>query len=247
MAVSKRISLYTDEVQLTALLDQLRTNLSEGTRVAALKNIKDNKDWLISVKYSDTVEYLSNEIRPIVEAENQLILPKTSAPQRYNIHLDVRNIQTGSRDFTGRVEIDVQVRENTDKIIIHSKTQVIHELTVTSKDGLTEVSVFDYHLSPAADTLTIYFANDLAANSEIVVSIKYSTQLLVAASGFYLTSYLNNNQVRYLGATQFESTNARYAFPGYDEPRYKAVFELSITHDQSLHAIANTFGNEILK
>ena len=232
---------------MNTLFEQIEARLDETTKVAALKNIDDNRDWLLSNKYSETADFLSEQMRTVLDEENQLILPKTSQPQRYRLHLDTRNIHTGARDFTGEVLIDVLVNEDTDKIIIHSKTQVINELRVTNKDGLTEVSVFDYHLYPEADTLTIYFANALTTNSEIVVHIKYSTELLISSSGFYRTSYMINGQTRYLGATQFESTNARFAFPSYDEPRYKAIFELSITHDQSLHAIANTFGDEVLK
>lgn len=246
-AVSKRLVAYEDQVKLTALLDELEGKIAEGTREKALKNIDDNKVWRSGSRLQRIEEFSYYQVQALEEEKNQLILPKTSAPTYYRIHIDARNIHTGARDFTGHVEIDVLVKQNTEYILIHSKTQVIDELRVTSKDGLTDIPVLDHELYPAADTLIIYFFNELQANSEITVHVKYSTELPTFGSGFYRTSYTINNQVRYLGVTQFQPTGARYTFPHYDEPEYKAIFELTITHHASFSAIANTFGQDVLK
>lgn len=178
-------------------------------------------------------------------SENQLRLPKTSEPTHYKLHLDARNIPSGDRAFSGDIEIQVVIREPTDRITLHSKTQIIDDLHVFR--GTTELELIEYHLYPAVDTLTIYFFDYVVPNDQLTVHIKYSTDLVLSATGFYQTSYFINGEQRFLGATQFESTGGRYCFPHYDEPGFKADFDFSITHAISHTAIANTFGTRIEK
>ncbi len=187
------------------------------------------------------------EVIGMVQAasENQLRLPKTSVPTHYKLHLDARNIPSGDRAFTGDIEIHINITEPTDRIVLHSKTQIIDNLHVYS--GSNELELIEYHLYPEADTLTIYFVDYVLPNDVLTVHIEYRTNLVDGATGFYQTSYVIDGEQRFLGATQFESTGGRYCFPHYDEPGFKATFDLSITHDIGHTAIANHYGTRVVE
>src|SRR5581483_1003736 len=58
--------------------------------------------------------------------------------------------------------------------------------------------------------------------------------------GFYRSTYKGaDGQDKPLASTQFESTDARRAFPCWDEPAFKAVFQVTLVVDNKLTAISN--------
>jgi puromycin-sensitive aminopeptidase len=71
--------------------------------------------------------------------------------------------------------------------------------------------------------------------------ISFSGVLNDKLHGFYRSTYKDNNgHEKPLASTQFESTDARRAFPCWDEPAFKAVFQPTLVIDQGLTAISNT-------
>jgi aminopeptidase N len=57
--------------------------------------------------------------------------------------------------------------------------------------------------------------------------------------GFYRSKYMTGKKERYLATTQFEATDARRAFPCWDDPSSKAAFSISLIIDKKLTAISN--------
>ena len=57
--------------------------------------------------------------------------------------------------------------------------------------------------------------------------------------GFYRSKYFIDGEERYMGTTQFESTDARLAFPCWDEPALKARFRVILTTPLNFTAVSN--------
>lgn len=65
--------------------------------------------------------------------------------------------------------------------------------------------------------------------------------------GFYRSKYDYNGKTEYILTTQFEPADARKAFPCFDEPAFKATFDLSLIIDAGLDAVSNMPVNSVSK
>jgi Peptidase M1 N-terminal domain len=245
--MAKQTSTEDEKTKIVLLLDTFADKLTQNVKDIILMNINDNVMWLKSDKFADISTFLNDFVRKLDDVENQLRLPKTSVPERYRLHIDASNVHKGEKGFSGEVEIDAKITELTDYIMIHSRSQEIVELKVFNRDDNTEIAILDYHQHPPADTLTIYFWESLSPDTEITIHVKYLATMLTYEAGFYQTYYVFETEKRFLGATQFQAADARFAFPCYDEPALKAIFELKITHTKTYDAISNSIGERVEK
>lgn len=58
-------------------------------------------------------------------------------------------------------------------------------------------------------------------------------------AGFYRSSYKENGETKYIASTQMEPTDARRAFPCFDEPALKAKFTVTLVADKSMTCLSN--------
>src|SRR5262249_12894151 len=73
-----------------------------------------------------------------------------------------------------------------------------------------------------------------------VLSLSFTGTLNDKLRGFYRSRYRDpGGEWRWLAATQFEATDARRAFPCWDEPDFKAVFAVTLVIADTLAAISN--------
>ena len=73
-----------------------------------------------------------------------------------------------------------------------------------------------------------------------IVSIEYSGFLNNQMAGFYRSSYTNiHGETKIMASTQFESLDARRAFPCWDEPARKAVFGVTMIVSKHFDAFSN--------
>ena len=136
-----------------------------------------------------------------------------------------------TNSFRGTATIQAQVRRTTRQITLHAAELQFGAVSVTSR-GRTQTAtpVFDSR----AETVTLSVPADIAPG-RATIAVAFTGTLNLELRGFYL-SQANG---RKYAVTQMEATDARRAFPNFDEPAYKATFDISLMVDQNDVAISN--------
>ena len=121
--------------------------------------------------------------------------------------------------------------ESAFNITLHSADLVIENDTVhiRQKDGNdVHISNIDYDLD--REFFIINLSTGLVAGKTYVVRIHYTAQLKDNLKGFYRSVYEDRmtGKKEYIAVTQFQATDARRAFPCFDEPGIKARYEVRI-------------------
>nr|AAN04899.1 aminopeptidase N [Helicoverpa armigera] len=155
-------------------------------------------------------------------------------PTDVNLDLDV---YLNHLNFSGLVQIDVQVRENNlRQIVLHQKVVSITGVNVVGPNG--PVPLQFPHPYTTDDYYEILLINlDQPINiGNYSIAIRYNGQINANPldRGFYRGYYYLNNELRVYATTQFQPYHARKAFPCFDEPQFKSRYTISITRDTSL-------------
>src|SRR5688572_18364369 len=119
--------------------------------------------------------------------------------------------------FRGRETIRVQLKTPATSITLHAAEIEFVEASIEWSGGIQRARVT---LDPKADSATLTVPNPILAGPA-TIRITYNGILNDKLRGFYL-SKANG---RSYAVTQMEATDARRAFPSFDEPVYKATFE----------------------
>jgi aminopeptidase N len=156
-------------------------------------------------------------------------LPNVARPQHYTLQL-APDLQAAT--FTGEETIDLTLAQAADSIVLNAWQLKFGAVTakVGGKTWPAEVT-----LDPALQRATFHFDLKLPAGP-VTLKIAYSGSLNGELRGFYLSRTAKRNYA----VTQFEPTDARRAFPSFDEPAYKATFDVSLVVPAGDTAIGNT-------
>ena len=166
-------------------------------------------------------------------------LPNNTIPLNYLIKLET-NVHKGDFTFNGTVRIHIQVVTATKSITLQTRQLTLINIKLMNIDMSVITSTAIYTQTIDTEFLIIN-TPDLIANQEIYVEIDYTATLRDDEAGFYRSSYKNlAGDTVWLAVTQFEQTDARHAFPCFDEPGIRATFDVQIKHDKSYNAVGNT-------
>lgn len=162
-------------------------------------------------------------------------LPRHVVPTRYDLRLEP---DLATCTFAGDETVTVTVREPTAEIVLNAAELRILEAAVTGEGGSTQAA--RVALDEVTERCRLAFASPLAPGTWRL-RLTFQGTLNSKLRGFYRSQYKDaNGQTRLLAATQFEATDARRAFPCWDEPAFKAVFATTLVIDPALTAVSNT-------
>lgn len=151
-------------------------------------------------------------------------LQSTVVPETYDIRLWV---DLDTFQVSGSVNISCSVTSDVTYVAFHAKDM---EITTHSIYRGTVSVPHDKCDFPENDFSVFNLTKPLAPGP-ITIRLQFNYILREDLAGFYRSSYMNTNGERqFLATTQFESTDARRAFPCFDEPSFKANFSLRMTH-----------------
>ncbi len=164
-----------------------------------------------------------------------VVLPSNVRPRHYRITLQP---DLDKFTFDGLELIDVEIAETTSEIVLNADEMQVHTATLV-KDGSSQRATA---ITPDGkrETVTLSFANPIAPGAA-QLDLRFTGALNDKLRGFYRSQYVNpEGEVSYLATTQFEATDARRAFPCWDEPSCKATFQLTLNIPTQMVAVSNT-------
>ncbi len=156
-------------------------------------------------------------------------LPEVARPENYRLSF-TPNLDSAT--FQGDETIRIEVLKPTSEITLNAADIDFHDVSITSAGATQPAKVV-----PEKDKeMAVLSVEKPLAAGPATIHISYSGILNDEMRGFYLGK---DDQGRKYAATQFESTDARRAFPSFDEPDYKATFDIATTIDNGMVAISN--------
>ncbi|WP_155287140.1 M1 family metallopeptidase [Lacticaseibacillus zhaodongensis] len=137
-------------------------------------------------------------------------------PEHYDLYLD---IDRAKKQISGKTTITGEAKAKS--IAVNQKYLTINSVQVAGAD-------VPFTVDDAAEAVRI----DLPAAGKVTLTIDYAAKLTDTMMGIYPSYYQLNGEQKQIVGTQFETTAARQAFPGVDEPEAKATFDLALKFDE---------------
>lgn len=173
-----------------------------------------------------------NVAAPLAAAEGAPLgkLPENAEPLRYRLRLA---IDPDQERFAGDSEIDIRLNEATDTIWLHGNQLDVDAVTITPAGG--EAMAATYEQVADIGVARISLPKSVPAG-EATLAFEYNAPFNTNLEGLYKVVADGRNYA----FTQFEATSARLVFPGFDEPRFKVPFDISVEVDPQHLAVSST-------
>ncbi len=174
---------------------------------------------------------------------HKVLLPGYVRPERYQ--LTVRPDAASGR-FSGEETIHLVLDRSVASLTLHAKDLRVRKVSFVDRAGKGSGAVFhakNVSYLKDKDHVRLAFHKPLPkGRGELKLSFSGKFHHI---RGFYRSSYRYQGKDRHLVTTQFEPTDARRAFPCFDEPHQKAVFDVTVVVPKHQTVISNTIEKRV--
>jgi len=158
-------------------------------------------------------------------------LPKQVVPEEYSIRI-VPDI--AKRTYAGSETIKLNVREAVKQIVLNALEIKISKAAIDGK------SIPDSAIKLDANEQTLTLAAELATGNH-KLNLEFTGKINQQGQGLYYAPYQGQGTgvKKVMLGTQFEATDARRMFPCWDEPSFRARFQLTAVVPENFTAVSN--------
>jgi aminopeptidase N len=189
---------------------------------------------LASAALANAAPVLAQHQADTVDSTVPTQLPRTAIPHHYAITVTPH---ADKLTFDGSVAIDVDVLQPTNSLTVNAADLSISKATVSANGAAPLAATVTTDAD--AQTATVTFPRQLTPGA-YRLAIDYSGKINTQANGLFALDYTNKEgkDARAL-FTQFEAADARRFVPSWDEPDYKATFDLTANIPANEMAVSN--------
>uniref|UniRef100_A0A7E4VLL4 Peptidase_M1 domain-containing protein n=1 Tax=Panagrellus redivivus TaxID=6233 RepID=A0A7E4VLL4_PANRE len=180
------------------------------------------------------IERLPHDLKPSL----YIITMQTFLPYKQGVDFGRRN-----RTVDAYVLMSFHCQKQTNKIILNAYDLIIDENKLRLYDQDTKESLAVRLAETRNETQVLEFVTEqpMLFGHNYSMKINYGTRILEPGDrGLFLASYQIGNETRYHMVSQMQPIFARRVFPCFDEPEFKAEFQIVVIHPQGTTAVSNT-------
>jgi len=159
-------------------------------------------------------------------------LPKEIVPRSYLVHLEP-NVETLVTD--GFESVEIEVLKPTDRIVFNAIDTTLSAVELargTDRQELTPV------IDKDQQTVSLQTKQSLQPG-KYTLSFKFQSRITEQPHGLFIQHYLSQGKKETLLATQMEATDARRMFPCWDEPVFRATYQLTVKTSKENTVVSN--------
>jgi aminopeptidase N len=162
-------------------------------------------------------------------------LPRSVRPTHYDVAVTPH---ADSLTFDGKVTVAINVLQPTASITLNAIDLKFSTVSLVSSSRSSDVETPKVSVDANAQTATFTFTKPLAVGA-YRLTMDYTGTIDTQANGLFVIDYDTKAGHKKALYTQFENSDARRFIPSWDEPAYKATFNLTATVPTGQMAVSN--------